>query len=106
MFKGVTPQNFLLTGILFIVVMYVIKWFIDQSTQSCSKKENMQYLDVYEQQDFYKNNPQIYPVPYTYTSGKYAFERNGIDIDIAEKIALSNLNCGCSSGREDTNFLL
>lgn len=40
--------------------------------------EPMTYLTTYEQQDFYRENPEVYPVPQTYTTAKYQFERNGI----------------------------
>jgi hypothetical protein len=86
-----STQTFLLMGIVFIIMMFVFSWLFNISTCN-SNKEPMQYLDVYEQQDFYRNNPQVYPVPHTYTTAKFAFERAGIPIDVAERLAYAELN--------------
>lgn len=52
---------------------------------SNSNSEGMVYLNQYEHQDYYKDHPYIYPVPQTYTTGKYGFMRDGIVIDRAQR---------------------
>lgn len=33
----------------------------------------LNYLDVYDEQDLYRNSPYIYPVPYTYETAQDTF---------------------------------
>jgi hypothetical protein len=39
------------------------------------RRENLKYLDVYEKQDYYQNYPQVWPIPYTYTTALYKLRR-------------------------------
>lgn len=65
-------------GIVLIVIVLVLGWLF---YSSCSSKEGfmpyrcgrtgMNYLDVYYQQDYYKEYPYGYPNPDSYTTAWY-----------------------------------
>lgn len=40
------------------------------------KNEKIQFSGIYNRQDFIKNNPSAYPVPFTYTTGAYQLHRD------------------------------
>ena len=47
----------------------------DLDRDSLKDSNNLTYLDTYETQDFYKQNPWVYPIPQTYTTALYATRR-------------------------------
>jgi len=63
-------------GIVLVVVVLLLAWFL---WSSCSAKREgfnpyrcgrtgMNYLDVYDQEDYYAENPYGYPNPESYTT--------------------------------------
>lgn len=69
-------------GIILIIFAFVIILYLLKSgcKGSCHQHDNYKHIgmfsDVYDQQDFIKNHPQVYPIPYDYTTGVYALHRD------------------------------
>lgn len=74
-------MNELLICLVIVVIIAILYYYYSPRRMSelyhigrqskstmCPPRTGMNYLDVYEQQDYYKNNPQIYPTPQTYTT--------------------------------------
>lgn len=43
---------------------------------STPPKDGLSYLQQYEEQDFYKQNPGVWPVPYSAATASYAVRRH------------------------------
>lgn len=77
-------QKFLLWGIFLIVGVFVLTWILGcaregyspyRRTGGCSPRTGWTYLDAYEQQDYYRKYPYVYPTPVSYTTAWYAGRR-------------------------------
>ena len=39
------------------------------------ERDPLEYLNIYDTEDYYQQNPYIYPVPQTYATAYYAMKR-------------------------------
>ena len=84
--KSLSPQTayligFCLTFFGVLCVVWGLKKFTDtkntesyspyRGTGGCGYKTGYNYLDVYDQQDYYTKYPYIYPTPLSYTTAWY-----------------------------------
>ena len=80
--KQDSSQKFLLWGISIILAIVVLGYLRKQKitneaympfrrTGGCPPRTGFSYLDAYEQQDYYRKHPWIYPTPVSYTTAWY-----------------------------------
>ena len=76
-------------GVVLLVVVLLLAWFMWRECELCGAKREefmpyrcgrtgMNYLDVYEQQSYYNENPYGYPNPESYTTAWFNL-RNAYD---------------------------
>lgn len=68
-----------MTGpILCIITVLVVLILVIYNTREKFEftNESKRYLDIYNYQDFLKTHPEVYPIPYTYTTGLYKLRRS------------------------------
>lgn len=72
--------EWILTGL--IVTGLVVWWLCVKEgyspfrhTGGCPPRTGRTYLDAYEQQDYYRKYPYVYPTPHTYITNWYAARR-------------------------------
>lgn len=78
--------------IFLLLVIIFIFWKTSQNekfspyrgTGSCPPRTGYTYLDVYEQGDYYKNYPYIYPTPRSYTTNWYDLKRKEMEYNSDE----------------------
>jgi hypothetical protein len=76
------PRTFFLIGISFLTLVVLLmiagsgKEGFDNWPWSLPPKNGLSYLQQYEEQDFYKNNPGVWPVPFNAATASYAVRRN------------------------------
>lgn len=77
-------QQFLLVGVCLILLVFVLTWVLGCSregyspfrrTGGCPPRTGWNYLDAYEQGDYYNKYPYVYPTPVSYTTAWYAGRR-------------------------------
>ena len=92
-------QKFFLWGIFLVLGVCVLMWLLQRKcdycqnkcyecddkdvetyspyrrTGGCPPRTGWNYLDAYEQEDYYKNYPYIYPTPTNYTRALYKGRR-------------------------------
>ena len=93
--KEDTNQKFFLSGILIILGVIILIWLLRRKcdyckngcwkckegyspyrrTGDCPPRSGWTYLDAYEQEDYYKKYPYIYPTPTNYWKEWYANRR-------------------------------
>lgn len=92
-------QNFLLWGILLILTIIVVMWLFRgcessrsryrnstegyspyRRTGGCPPRTGWTYLDAYEQEDYYRKYPYIYPTPTSYTRAWYKLRRKNANL--------------------------
>ena len=79
----------ILIVIAFIVIVFLMKNGCIRLRYQYDNYENIrEFSNVYDQQDFYKTHPQVYPISYDYTTGLYALHR-----DLLEEKAKKELGC-------------
>ena len=92
-------QMYLLIGLLLIVSVYILMWLANnnrlqcspegympyRNTGNCPPRTGYNYLDAYEQSDYYKKYPYVYPTPPSYTRNIFKYRRQWEDA-IAKKI--------------------
>ncbi|MDX1472410.1 MAG: hypothetical protein R3213_13000, partial [Flavobacteriaceae bacterium] len=101
-------QRFFLWGIFLILGVFVLMWLLqrrcDYCKETCNQKEDYSpyrrtggcpprtgntYLDAYEQEEYYRKYPYIYPTPTNYVRALYGNKRAEMDFIEAERIALA-----------------
>jgi hypothetical protein len=78
LFRMATHNLKIIIFSLVIASLIAFIWFKKTS------KEGMLYLDQYEQHDRYRNEPGIWPIPYTATTALYKAKRDEIVNEKAE----------------------
>lgn len=86
--------------IFILIVIILIVWNNSKNerfspyrgTGNCPPRTGYTYLDSYEQEDYYKNYPYIYPTPNSYTTEWYKLKRDELNYN---KEKIENENCLC-----------
>lgn len=98
-------QTTSLTVIIILIILILIvfifwnnskneKFSPYRGTNNCPPRTGYTYLDAYEQEDYYKNYPYIYPTPSSYTTEWYDLKRKDLDYN-SDKLTPSEENCLC-----------
>jgi hypothetical protein len=65
-----STQMFIVAALIILAVGVVLIW-LGQKAQ----RENLIYLNTYEHQDYYKNNPWINPLTFSYDTALFDLKR-------------------------------
>jgi len=95
-----TTSIIIITSLLVIVIF--VLWSSSRNenfspyrgTSSCPPRTGYTYLDAYEQGDYYKNYPYIYPTPSSYITEWYDLKRKELGYN-SDKLTPENENCLC-----------
>jgi len=66
--KSDTVNAMIIVGLLVIALVVLLN--------SPMRREGLTYLNQYEKQDYYHENPSIYPNPYSFTTANFKLRRD------------------------------